>query len=51
MSEPLVKFEKNGNIAVFTLNRPKAMNAVSAELAQEFEAHMETFEKDSNLWY
>lgn len=50
MSEPLVKFEKNGHIAVFTLNRPKAMNAVSAELAEEFEAHMEAFENDTDLW-
>mmetsp|Transcript_11845 Transcript_11845/g.13720 ORF Transcript_11845/g.13720 Transcript_11845/m.13720 type:complete len:256 (-) Transcript_11845:26-793(-) len=48
--QDLVLFEKKGHIAIFTLNRPKAMNAVSAELSERFEALMEEFEKDENLW-
>mmetsp|Transcript_12512 Transcript_12512/g.20240 ORF Transcript_12512/g.20240 Transcript_12512/m.20240 type:complete len:257 (+) Transcript_12512:418-1188(+) len=48
--EDLVLFEKHGHIAVFTLNRPKAMNAVSGELSRRMEELMEIFEKDENLW-
>jgi enoyl-CoA hydratase/carnithine racemase len=29
--ENVVLFEKKGHVAIFTLNRPKAMNAVSME--------------------
>jgi len=46
----LILFEKKGHIAIFTLNRPKAMNAVSAELSERFEALMEQFENDEDLW-
>lgn len=48
--EPVVLFEKRGHIAVFTLNRPKAMNAISEQVSQEFEAHLEAFEADEDLW-
>ena len=50
MSDQLVKFEARGHIGIFTLNRPKAMNAVSGELAAQFEAHMDRFEQDENFW-
>jgi len=50
MAEPSVKFAKQGNVGIFTLNRPKARNAVNAELAAEFEAHLEAFEADDDLW-
>ena len=46
-----MKFETKGHIAIFTLNRPKARNAVNYELAKQFEAHLEKFESDTNLWY
>jgi enoyl-CoA hydratase len=46
----LVKFETQGHVAVFTLDRPKAMNAVSGALSQRFEALLERFEADDNLW-
>lgn len=39
--EPVVLFRKEGHVAIFTLNRPKAMNAVSAEVSTMFEKHMD----------
>lgn len=50
MSEPVVKFAKEGHVGIFTLNRPKAMNAINHEVASEFEAHMDAFEADDDLW-
>ena len=49
-AEDLVKFERHAHVGVFTLNRPKAYNAVSAELAEAFEAHLRAFEADESLW-
>jgi enoyl-CoA hydratase/carnithine racemase len=46
----VIKYEKQGHVAVFTLNRPKAMNAVSFELATLFEKLMDTFEADEDAW-
>lgn len=48
--EQVVLFEKRGHIGVFTLNRPKAMNAVSGAVSAQMEAHLETFEADDELW-
>ena len=48
--EDIIKFERKGHVAVFTLNRPSAMNAVSFELATRLEQLMEEFEKDDDLW-
>jgi len=45
-----VKFEVLGHLAVFTLNRPKAMNAVNQKLSQQFERALERFESDESLW-
>jgi len=50
MSEELVLFEKKGHVAIFTMNRPKAMNAVSGELSQRFEKLLDDFEADDDLW-
>ena len=51
MSETqFVKFEIEGHLAIFTLNRPKAMNAVNQKLSEEFENALETFENDDSLW-
>eukprot|EP01064_Diplonema_japonicum_P017763 TRINITY_DN2606_c1_g2_i1.p1 TRINITY_DN2606_c1_g2~~TRINITY_DN2606_c1_g2_i1.p1 ORF type:complete len:279 (+),score=84.51 TRINITY_DN2606_c1_g2_i1:56-838(+) len=50
MSEPVVLYEKRGNVGIFTLNRPKAMNAVSHEVSQTFEKLMDDFEADENVW-
>jgi len=48
--EQVVLFEKRGHIGIFTLNRPKAMNAISGAVSEQFEAHLETFEADDDLW-
>jgi enoyl-CoA hydratase len=48
--ENVVLFEKRGHIAIFTLNRPKAMNAISGAVSEQMEAHLETFEADDDLW-
>ena len=45
-----VLYEKRGHIGIFTLNRPKAMNAVNRQLSECFEALLETFEADSDVW-
>ena len=39
--EPVVLFRKEGHVAIFTLNRPKAMNAVSADVSAQMERHMD----------
>eukprot|EP00039_Didymoeca_costata_P013550 m.208260 g.208260 ORF g.208260 m.208260 type:complete len:262 (-) comp15807_c3_seq13:1732-2517(-) len=50
MADELVKFESKGHIAVFTLDRPKAMNAVSGQLSQAMGKYLDKFEADDNLW-
>ena len=44
-------YETKGHIAVITLNRPKAMNAINGEVTKLLEASLEKFEADPNLWY
>lgn len=48
--DDIIKFERRGHVAIFTLNRPEAMNAVSFELATRFTQLMDEFERDDNLW-
>ncbi len=43
-------YEKREHIAIFTLNRPEAMNALSPELFQQMHAAFEDFAQDSALW-
>lgn len=49
-NKDIVKLERKGHIAVFTLNRPDAMNAISYELATRFGELLEEFEADDSLW-
>ena len=42
----IVEYEKDGRVAVITLNRPEARNAVSGELAQALEEAVDRFEND-----
>lgn len=46
----VVKFEKKEHIALITLDRPEARNAVNGEVARGIEAAMDQFESDSSLW-
>ena len=45
-----VDYIKEGNIAVFTLNRPEALNAVDMESAEELSKALVDFRDDDGLW-
>lgn len=49
MSEPLVKQEVQGRVAILTLNRPKMLNALSNELIKELYAALDKFDADDNI--
>lgn len=49
MSE-MVTYEVRGQVAVITLNRPDARNAVNDELAQAFEDAIDRLESEDNVW-
>jgi enoyl-CoA hydratase len=44
-----IKYEKEDSIAIITLNRPQALNAISHPLAKEFEDALSDIEKDDNV--
>ena len=46
----VVDYEVQGRVALFTLNRPEARNAVSHEVSTEMEAHLDAFEADPEVW-
>ena len=46
----MVTYELRGQVAVITLNRPDARNAVNDELAQDFEACIDRLEADDQAW-
>eukprot|EP00004_Rigifila_ramosa_P027348 TRINITY_DN8889_c0_g1_i1.p1 TRINITY_DN8889_c0_g1~~TRINITY_DN8889_c0_g1_i1.p1 ORF type:complete len:284 (+),score=71.73 TRINITY_DN8889_c0_g1_i1:43-852(+) len=48
--EEVVLFEKRGNVAVITINRPTARNAVSQAVADGIEAAIDKLEADDSLW-
>ncbi len=45
-----VDYQKEGRIAIFTINRPEAMNALNAEAHQELNEAMIDFRDDNDLW-
>ncbi len=45
-----VDYQKEGRIAIFTINRPEAMNAMSMQVARELLEAMIDFRDDDNLW-
>ena len=45
-----VEIQKEGNLAIITLNRPEARNAINGEMAKTMEACLDEFENDENLW-
>ena len=49
MSE-IVTYETDGRVALITLNRPEARNAVNAELANGLEAAIDQLEADDDVW-
>jgi E-phenylitaconyl-CoA hydratase len=45
-----VIYEKEGKIAIMTLNRPEALNSLSSDLLEELHAAMADFRDDPELW-
>jgi enoyl-CoA hydratase/carnithine racemase len=45
-----IDYEKEGRVAIFTINRPEAMNALNVEVAQELHQAMADFRDDPELW-
>lgn len=45
-----VDYKKEGRIAIFTLNRPEALNAINAQLTRELNEAMIDFRDDNDLW-
>ena len=46
----MVEFETRGRIAVLTINRPEARNAVNGDVAKAMEEGIDRLEDDSELW-
>lgn len=46
----VVEFEKQDRLAVITLNRPEARNAVNGDVAAGMEAALDEYEADDGLW-
>lgn len=49
MNEPLVKVEVHGRVGVLTLNRPKALNALSNAVIDELAEAVRAFDADENI--
>jgi enoyl-CoA hydratase len=45
-----IEYTKEGKIAIFTINRPEAMNAFNPDCAKELSAALIDFQKNENLW-
>ncbi|MDO4534862.1 MAG: short-chain-enoyl-CoA hydratase [Clostridium perfringens] len=45
-----VLLEKEGNVAIVTMNRPKALNALNSETLKELDTVIETLEKDNEIY-
>jgi enoyl-CoA hydratase len=49
MTDEVVLFERRGNVAICTLNRPEARNAVSPAVTQTMEKYLDEIEADPDL--
>jgi enoyl-CoA hydratase len=49
MSEPMIKTEVRGRVALIVLNRPKVLNALSNEIIAEVAAAMRGFDADDGI--
>ena len=45
-----IAFEKRGHIAVFTIDRPEALNAFTREMLVGMDAGFAEFQSDPDLW-
>ena len=46
----MVELEIRGHVALMTINRPEARNAVNGAVAQGMEAAIDRLEEDDDLW-
>jgi enoyl-CoA hydratase len=46
----MVDYEVQGRVALITLNRPEARNAVNGAVATEMEAAIDRMEEDPDVW-
>lgn len=46
----MVDYEEQGHVAVLTINRPEARNAVNGDVAQGIEAGLDKLEENDDLW-
>jgi len=46
----VVDYAKEGKIAIFTINRPEALNSVNVQVFQELSDRMVDFRDDAELW-
>ena len=45
-----IKFEKDGRVAIITIDRPEAMNSLTADMLIGIEDAMKAFDDDPDLW-
>jgi enoyl-CoA hydratase/carnithine racemase len=45
-----VRFERDGKVAVLTLDRPEKLNAMDAEMYSEISARLEEIDRDPGIW-
>ena len=45
-----VTLEKDGNLAVITINRPKALNALNSDTLKDLDKAITNIENDSNVY-
>lgn len=45
-----IDYKKEGRIAIFTVNRPEAMNALNMETMRQFHDALKEFRDDNGLW-
>ena len=46
----LIEYTKDGKIAIFTINRPEALNSINVQTARELHETMVDFRDDPGLW-
>ncbi|HEX7167210.1 MAG TPA: crotonase/enoyl-CoA hydratase family protein [Acidimicrobiales bacterium] len=46
----MIDYEQRGHVAVLTINRPEARNAVNGDVASGLEAAIDRFEEDADTW-
>lgn len=46
----VVDYETRGHVALITLNRPEARNAINGEVAQAMGEHLDAMEADPDVW-